>query len=185
MIQPGRIQCGYQHYIWMSASKAEVRGKMESTPSLWEVVYLLLLMSHVPELGDPTYFQGRLGNEIIILGICPTPHPNCQMCPKSNPFSPLPCFDYGPSHHPSPLNDCSSHLTGFPAPTLALTWNLHSAQNESFRSPIFNFFTQNSPMAGETLRMRFLLPVTFSPPLSPTPATLASSLVLRMADTLL
>lgn len=89
--------------------------------------------------------------------ICPTPHPNCQMCPESNPFSPLPRFDYGPSHHPSPLNDGSSRLTGFPASTRVLTWNLHSAKNESFRSPIFNFFTQNSPMAGETLRMRFLL----------------------------
>lgn len=29
-------------------------------------------------------------------------------------------------------------------------WNLHSTQTDSFRSKIFSFFTQNSPVAGET-----------------------------------
>lgn len=113
------------------------------TPFLWEVAHLLLLMpmsQHIA-LGNSTYLQGRLGNEVLILGLCLTPCPMCQICPEYSP--------YGSSHHYSPLDDSNSCLTGFPASPLAFPWNLCSAQNGSFRNQIFNSPTQNPLMVLE------------------------------------
>ena len=52
-------------------------------------------------------------------------------------------------------------------------WNLHSTQNDSFRSKIFSFFTQNSPAAGETLQDKIPVSCDLPPLPSPTPASLA------------
>lgn len=100
-IQDDNIQAGCQLFSWTSARKGEGRGKVESMSLPSEKLptsFCLCPMNQTSELGDSTYLQGTLGNEVVILGICHTPYPICQICPESNPFSPFHCFHYGPSH---------------------------------------------------------------------------------------
>lgn len=104
--------------------------------------FCLCPMSQNLEFGDSTYLQRGWKMKPLswVSGTAHIQSVKCVQCPA--PSHHFTAFTMVQSPRYSPLEDCDRGLTGTPASTLAFPWNLHSTQNDSFRSQIFNSSTQ-------------------------------------------